>query len=59
MRPLYFLLAVLAVSLVSFSPLIAAEMITGRATVIDGDTLEIKGKRIRLRGGCSGKLADL
>ena len=50
MRPLYFLLAALAVSLVSFSPLIAAEMITGRATVIDGDTLEIKGKRIRLHG---------
>lgn len=28
----------------------AAEAITGRATVIDGDTIEIRGERIRLNG---------
>ncbi|AUX76304.1 thermonuclease family protein [Sinorhizobium fredii] len=28
----------------------AADAITGRATVIDGDTIEIRGKRIRLQG---------
>jgi endonuclease YncB( thermonuclease family) len=28
----------------------AAETITGRATVVDGDTLEIRGERIRLFG---------
>ena len=32
------------------SPLLNAETVTGRATVIDGDTIEIHGQRIRLHG---------
>lgn len=32
------------------SPAAAAETITGRASVIDGDTIEIRGERIRLNG---------
>ncbi|PJR11586.1 nuclease [Sinorhizobium meliloti] len=31
-------------------PAVAAEPITGRATVVDGDTIEIRGERIRLHG---------
>jgi len=31
-------------------PVAAADPITGRASVIDGDTLEIQGKRIHLHG---------
>lgn len=31
-------------------PAVAAEPIIGRASVIDGDTIEISGKRIRLHG---------
>ena len=32
------------------SPAMAAQVITGRASVVDGDTIEIAGKRIRLYG---------
>jgi endonuclease YncB( thermonuclease family) len=32
------------------SPAVAAETIAGTASVIDGDTLEVQGKRIRLHG---------
>lgn len=32
------------------TPTFAAEPITGRATVIDGDTIEIAGTRIRIQG---------
>ncbi|PJR10228.1 thermonuclease family protein [Sinorhizobium meliloti] len=42
-------IATIAVSVVAPSPR-AAEAITGRATVIDGDTIEIGGERIRLHG---------
>ncbi|OHV80358.1 thermonuclease family protein [Ensifer sp. LCM 4579] len=42
-------IATIAVSVVASSPR-AAEAITGRATVIDGDTIEIGGERIRLHG---------
>lgn len=43
----------LAIAAVALSALIApaaAEPLTGRASVIDGDTLEIHGQRIRLEG---------
>ncbi|MCT8970886.1 thermonuclease family protein [Microbaculum marinisediminis] len=36
--------------LVLLTPAAATEAITGRASVIDGDTIEIHGKRIRLWG---------
>ncbi len=35
---------------VSTAPLGAGELLAGRASVIDGDTIEIHGKRIRLFG---------
>ena len=35
---------------VSIMPLAAGEILAGRASVIDGDTIEIHGKRIRLFG---------
>ncbi len=41
---------VLAVALVCFTSAAAADTIRGRASVIDGDTLEIAGKKIRLHG---------
>lgn len=50
-RPQSYRLVVLFVAiaqLVSFN--VQAESLTGRATVIDGDTIEIHGKRIRLTG---------
>ena len=40
---------VLATLLLSTTPLLA-QTIVGRATVIDGDTLEIRGTRIRFQG---------
>ena len=43
-----FLLA-LTVTMVTTS-LIGAELLSGRASVIDGDTIEIHGQRIRLQG---------
>lgn len=49
MRPC-FLPVVLAVGLAPPCPAPAADQLMGRATVIDGDTIEIKGERIRLHG---------
>jgi endonuclease YncB( thermonuclease family) len=43
-------LAVLLVTAVGPRPLAAAELIVGKASVVDGDTLEIRGERIRLFG---------
>jgi endonuclease YncB( thermonuclease family) len=40
------LLALIAVA----APLHAAERVVGRASVIDGDTIEIRGTRVRLFG---------
>ncbi|MCB5412185.1 thermonuclease family protein [Pseudogemmobacter faecipullorum] len=40
----------LAFSLLSVLPSAARDSITGTASVIDGDTIEIHGKRIRLHG---------
>jgi endonuclease YncB( thermonuclease family) len=34
----------------AFTPAAAADIIAGRASVIDGDTIEIRGERIRLFG---------
>ncbi|NRP74538.1 Endonuclease YhcR [Ensifer psoraleae] len=48
MKPSHFLFV--AVSLGIALPVHSAGPIIGRATVIDGDTLEIKGERIRLHG---------
>ncbi|WP_227440919.1 thermonuclease family protein [Methylobacterium sp. W2] len=45
LRRLAFLTLILA-----SSPMQAAEPITGRASVVDGDTLDIGGTRIRLHG---------
>ena len=42
-------LLVLAAAFLFSSPLVAADLV-GRASVIDGDTIEIQGKRIRLHG---------
>lgn len=39
-----------AVLLMLASPALAADTIVGRATVVDGDTIEIQGQRIRLNG---------
>src|SRR6056297_4070228 len=44
-----FLLAVLLVSFLA-APAAYADRLTGVASVIDGDTLEIRGQRIRLHG---------
>src|SRR3712207_6233473 len=50
------LAAVLVLSLaLTLSKASAAEQIVGRATVIDGDTIEIRGERIRL---CSSTLPN-
>ena len=40
----------LPVFVLSLAPGFAAEPITGRASVVDGDTLDIAGTRIRLHG---------
>lgn len=40
----------IALAVVTFTAPIAAETLVGRATVIDGDTLELHGERIRLAG---------
>ena len=53
-RPLPGFLAIIC-TFIAFLPLVlsqatADEPLTGRASVIDGDTIEIKGKRIRLHG---------
>lgn len=48
MKPSHFLLV--GITLTLAPPAMSADPITGRATVIDGDTMEIKGKRIRLHG---------
>ncbi|KQW72648.1 nuclease [Ensifer sp. Root127] len=37
-------------ALVCCHPTVAAELLIGRASVIDGDTIEIAGKRVRLHG---------
>jgi endonuclease YncB( thermonuclease family) len=52
MRPLHFLPAVLAIALamLSLNFARATDPIVGRATVVDGDTIDIKGERIRLHG---------
>ncbi|MHC2089494.1 thermonuclease family protein [Methylobacterium sp. CM6244] len=42
--------ALVFVGVLSLAPAFAAEPITGRATVVDGDTLDIGGTRIRLHG---------
>jgi len=42
------LLATLALAAAPFSA--AAETVTGRPAIIDGDTIEISGKHIRLHG---------
>jgi len=49
---------VLAAFLASASPTLA-ETIVGRATVIDGDTLDIRGTRIRLHGADAFESAQL
>ena len=41
---------IVLVALLICSPALAGDMITGRASVIDGDTIEIRGERIRLHG---------
>lgn len=41
---------IIAALMLSSAPASSSDMITGRATVIDGDTIEIAGKRLRLRG---------
>lgn len=43
-------LPVLLLSMACIIPAHAAEQITGRASVIDGDTIEIHGERIRFNG---------
>ena len=45
-RPALALLAALAVS----GPVLAQDVLTGPARVIDGDTVEIEGRRVRLHG---------
>lgn len=40
--------AVILVAALSLSPFATAETVIGRASVIDGDTIEIRGDRIRL-----------
>lgn len=42
--------AALLVAILSCHSSLAAEAIVGRASVIDGDTIEIRGERIRLHG---------
>jgi endonuclease YncB( thermonuclease family) len=44
------MIRVLAIAVMLGSAANAAEVIAGRASVIDGDTLEIRGERIRLFG---------
>ena len=46
LRPALALLAALAVS----GPVLAQDVLTGPARVIDGDTIEIRGQRVRLHG---------
>lgn len=46
MRQILFLLLLAG----ALTPCIAAEAVIGRASVIDGDTIEIHGERIRLNG---------
>jgi endonuclease YncB( thermonuclease family) len=41
---------VLALALVSTTPTLAANALTGIPTVIDGDTIDIHGQRIRFHG---------
>tara|TARA_R110002110_G_scaffold414910_2_gene646371 strand:+ start:3127 stop:3810 length:684 start_codon:yes stop_codon:yes gene_type:complete len=47
--PVYLLASIVAVLLTSISPA-PAEPIVGRAKIIDGDTIQIAGNRIRLHG---------
>lgn len=44
------LIWIVAIALVASMPALAADTITGRASVIDGDTIEIDGERIRFNG---------
>lgn len=44
------LVAAIVGGLLSVSPAVADSSIVGRASVVDGDTIEIKGERIRLHG---------
>lgn len=44
------LIASIALILLAATPALATESLTGTASVIDGDTLEVRGTRIRLHG---------
>nr|WP_234844777.1 hypothetical protein [Sinorhizobium meliloti] len=48
MGRLRLLTSALSLGAVLIMPAVAAEPITGRATVVDGSPLEVRGKRIRL-----------
>lgn len=41
---------IIAAVLLSHAPASSSDAITGRASVVDGDTIEIAGKRLRLHG---------